>query len=305
MPVPVLSIVVPVWDALDLTRRCVESIRANTDVPFEAIGVDNGSGPDTATYVANSFDVTVRNERNLGFAVAMNQGLDRAAGRYIAFLNNDTEVPAHWASILVADFDADPPPGLVVPAVTAAGNPFSVRSEPRDRVTTIPPFTEIPSGVAYVMPTGLCRALGGFSEEYELASSEDLDLLFKVWVNGLPVVLDERVLIDHASAASARRLPDRRRLWRDNRARFIAKWKQPDLDAIPRLPGIGEDAFSANLGRAALAATWMARWFEAKDALADARDASGRPSEAAAASEPEGARNVGWWRRFGRTRRDG
>lgn len=266
---PVLSIVVPVWDGLDHTRRCVASIRENTDVSHETIGIDNGSQPATAAYVAGAFDVPIRNEENRGFATAMNQGLERAAGRYVVFLNNDTEVPPGWASNVVADFAATGRVGLVVPAVTAAGNAYSVRAEPGDRVLTIPPFTEIPSGVAYAMPVDLCRALGGWSEEYELASSEDLDMLFTVWVNDRRIVLDERVLIRHASAATARRLPNRTRLWRRNRARFVAKWKRPRTDAIPRLPDVPAAQFSEALERASVAATWMERWFEAKDALAD------------------------------------
>ena len=267
---PVISIIIPVWDALDLTRRCVESIRANTHVTFELVGVDNGSRPDTAMFVVDEFDVSVRNETNLGFAVAMNQGLERARGEYVAYLNNDTEVPDGWASTLLEHFQGQSDVGLVVPAVSAAGNYYSVRDQPGDAVITIPPFSEIPSGVAYVMPANLTRALGGWSEEYAVASSEDLDLLFTVWSNGKLIVLDERVFVIHASAASASRLPNRDQLWRRNRAVFISKWSNARDASVPRISGLADDAFFSNLEAATLAAIWMGRWFAAKDELADA-----------------------------------
>jgi GT2 family glycosyltransferase len=268
MSTPLISIVVPVWDEAELTRRCAASVRAHTAADYELIGIDNGSGAAAASVVQSDFDLAVRNDVNRGFAAAMNQGLRRASGRLVLFLNNDTEVPAGWAERLTAHFDRDGV-GLVVPAVTAAGNAFSVRSEPGGDAVTIPPFTEIPSGVAYLIAADVARGLSGWSEEYGLASGEDLDLLFTVWANGLDVVFDGRVLVEHRSAASAERLPDRTRMWRSNRARFVAKWKQADERTVPRLESTEQAVFAERLRQAAVAATWMERWFAAKDALHD------------------------------------
>ena len=268
MAAPIISIIVPVWDEADLTRACAASARAHTGVPFELIGIDNGSAPEAATVVRDLFDVSIRNETNLGFAAAMNQGLEHASGEFVVFLNNDTELPPGWAPPLLEGASRTSV-GIVVPAVTAAGNQYSVRSAPGPTVTVIEPFTQIPSGVAYVMRRDTAAGLGGWSDDYEVASGEDLDLLFTVWANGLSVLLDERVLIRHHSAATAERLPNRTRLWRGNRARFVAKWRSPSPSAIPRLPGVPDEVFAANLDKAAVAVSWMERWFAAKDELHD------------------------------------
>ena len=53
----------------------------------------------------------------------MNCGLRVATGRYVAFCNNDTVLPPRWASRLVETADAHPRAGIVVPALTAAGDP--------------------------------------------------------------------------------------------------------------------------------------------------------------------------------------
>jgi GT2 family glycosyltransferase len=261
---PTLSVVVLAWDNLDLTRRCVESIREHTDVPYELIIVDNGSAPEAASFAAEAADIAVLNPRNLGFAVGMNQGLARASGDFVAFVNNDTTLPTEWASRLVECLDSGV--GIVLPAVTASGNPYAIRSEPGTGRLVVPPFRHLPSGVVYLMETSTVRALGGWGEEFIVASREDLDLLFKVWANGLDVVLDERVLVDHVGGATAdTKLEEKAAVWKRNRDVFTQKWMQPNPETIPRLADCSESDFADGLERAATTATWMDRMFQQQD----------------------------------------
>ena len=69
------------------------------------------------------------------------------------------------------------------------------------------------------------RRLGAWGEEYEIASGEDVDLCFKVWVNDFDIVYDQRVLVPHIGKGSASRLDDWQALWARNRGRFLEKWK--------------------------------------------------------------------------------
>jgi GT2 family glycosyltransferase len=270
MPLPYLSIVIPAWNQLDYTRACVASLRDRTDVPYQLIIVDNGSEPAAAAAAREMADDFIGNEHNLGFAAAMNQGLSVATGEYVAFVNNDTVFPAAWASQLLDSFAAIPNAGIVMPAVTAAGNQAAVRQEPADRVSVFPPFTAIPSGVVYVTERAAISELGGWSEEYGIASSEDLDLLFTFWVNGRSVVLTERVLVQHASGVTASTLDGRDALYRANRLAFATRWAAATPERSRRLQSCPEADFVANLEKARIAATWMLRWFQAMDQTASA-----------------------------------
>ncbi len=193
----------------------------------------------------------------------MNQGLGAAHGKYIAFCNNDTVLPERWASTLLETAEAHPAAGIVVPALTAARGSVTVRSEPGDVVETLPPFSAPPGAVVYVMRTNLVRQLGAWDEGYEIASGEDLDLAFTVWVNDLDIVYDQRVLVDHVGKGSASRLEDWNSLWERNRRRFFAKWKG---DAgIPRLATCDPERFARNRATSRAVAGWMERYFAARD----------------------------------------
>lgn len=295
-----LSIVIPTWNQIEFTRTCIESIRTHTDVDYELIIVDNGSAAEQAAAAEQLADVFVGNATNRGFAVAMNQGLHTASGARVAFVNNDTVFPARWASRLIGTLESLPRPGLVLPAVTAAGNQISVRTEPADRVTLFPPFRAIPSGVIYLSDRATILDLGGWNEQYGTASAEDLDLLFTVWANGLSVALDERVLVHHESAVTASTLPNRGALYKSNRLAFADRWAEADATKIPRLASCSADDFAANLEQARVAGTWMRQWFRTKD-IADDRARELRAVEAALdAKEQPPSALPGWLQRLSR-----
>ena len=259
---PTLSVIVLAWDNLPYTQAFVESVRLATDVDHELIIVDNGSAAAAADYARAAADRAVLNPDNVGFAAGMNQGLTEARGRFVAFCNNDTILPEGWASRLT-ETATDPAVGIAVPAVTAAGNPVTVRTAPSDAVHPLDPFSAPPSAVIVVMRRDLAVELGGWNEDYPVASGEDVDLGFVVWTNDLDIVLDERVLVEHEGKASARRLDDWTAQWAANRRRFLERWTGEE--DVPRLQDCPPDRHARNRATARAAAGWMARFFAARD----------------------------------------
>jgi GT2 family glycosyltransferase len=262
-------VVVLAWNNLDLTRRCVESIRSGTRGEYELIVVDNGSTDGGADYAREAADKAVINSENLGFAAGNNTGLAVATGAYVAFVNNDTLLPDGWDVSITGILDTGENIGMVLPAVTAAGNPVTVRTEPGDTVEVLLPFGEFPSGVVVILRRSQIDALGGWSEDYERASGEDLDLAFTIWTHGLDVVLDTRVLVEHVSQASMREVPGLSALYRKNLETFLDRWETgPDG---PLLDTVSPEEYQRNLERAKTAVAWIRRMLVARDETATLR----------------------------------
>jgi len=100
--VPGVSIVIPVVGQLDLTRRCVESIRACTDLPYEVIVVDNASTDGSAEWCEAAGCRVLRNRENAGCAGSWNQGIRAARYPLLLVTNNDVVVTPGWLDGLTA-----------------------------------------------------------------------------------------------------------------------------------------------------------------------------------------------------------
>jgi hypothetical protein len=90
-----VSIIIVNWNTRDLLRDCLQSIyRHAGPETFEIIVTDNHSADGSADMVAAEFPGVrlIRNDANLGFATANNQGIAVASGRYVLLLNSDTIV---------------------------------------------------------------------------------------------------------------------------------------------------------------------------------------------------------------------
>ena len=106
-----ISVIIVSWNVRDFLKKCLSSIyRQASKVNFEAIVVDNGSADSSADMVRGEFPqaTLIAANGNLGFAKANNAGLQRATGRYILFLNPDTEIFADTLARIVAAMDAHP-----------------------------------------------------------------------------------------------------------------------------------------------------------------------------------------------------
>jgi glycosyltransferase involved in cell wall biosynthesis len=97
---PLISVIVPVYNARRTLRPCLESLARQTDPHFEVVLVDDRSTDDSRE-IARPFSDDARFRivalpHNKGQAVSRNKGVSVAEGRLIAFIDADCEAPETW-----------------------------------------------------------------------------------------------------------------------------------------------------------------------------------------------------------------
>ncbi len=98
-----VSVIVLNWNGRPLLAACLAALRAQTWHDFEIIVVDNGSQDGSLEWLAaNAPEVQViRNDTNLGFATANNQGIRASQAPLIMLLNNDANLAPDCLQVLV------------------------------------------------------------------------------------------------------------------------------------------------------------------------------------------------------------
>ena len=102
---PLVSIIVPVYNAEKYLNRCVDSILSQTMTDFELLLVDDGSKDNSGRicdeYAEKDARVRVFHKPNGGVSSARNLGLDNARGEWITFCDADDVVLPSWLSIFI------------------------------------------------------------------------------------------------------------------------------------------------------------------------------------------------------------
>jgi GT2 family glycosyltransferase len=242
---PATSIVVVTHNNLVFTRLCLESVIANTaGSDIEIIVVDNASVDMTDAYLERLAGQSarvryLRNDENLGFAAAVNQGLTAARGDVLVVLNNDTVVAPGWIDRLDGHL-RDPAVGMVGPLTNCCPNEACIEVP----YTTYGGFLRFAAERATIddgqwfdidMLTMFCVAfrrdvyerVGPLDERFEVGMFEDDDFALRVRGAGLRVVCAADVVVHHFGEASLGKLVstgEHGRIFQANKLRFESKW---------------------------------------------------------------------------------
>lgn len=111
---PEVSVAIVHYETPELLERCLRSLRGSREADrLEVFVVDNASSRFHADECRNAFPgvTIIQNEANVGFAVASNQALRLASGRYLLLLNPDTRVELETLSVMRDYMDAHPDVG--------------------------------------------------------------------------------------------------------------------------------------------------------------------------------------------------
>ncbi len=259
---PTVSIVIPVYNEFQYTYNCLMSILNHSgDVAYEIIIADDRSTDQTKdiTDIVSGIKV-VRTAENLRFLRNCNHAAKHAEGKYILFLNNDTQVQENWLQPLVRLIESDERIGMVGSKLIypdgylqeaggilwkdgSAWN-YGNRKNPEDPEYNYVKEADYISGAAVMIKRSLWHKIGGFDERFVPAYCEDSDLAFAVRAQGYKVLYQPLSVVVHFEGVSnGTDLSGGQKLYQTkNQQKLVEKWTEVlERDHFPN----AENVFTA------------------------------------------------------------
>jgi O-antigen biosynthesis protein len=233
------SIVILTYNQVEMTKRCIDSIREHTPENYELIVVDNHSTDDTVSYLKKQKDIRcIFNDENKGFAGGCNQGIEISTGDYVLLLNNDTVVTKGWLGNMIRVIEKDKV-GLVGPVSNYVSGTQQIPVHYRT-MDQLPEFAAAYTkqmenkdkqvlrlvGFCLLIKREVIDDIGILDELYVKGSFEDDDYCLRAAIAGyqLRIALDSYV--HHEGHVTFNNNDDLnlQHLYWINRAKFIEKW---------------------------------------------------------------------------------
>lgn len=217
---PMVSIIIDNWDGKHFLGPCLSSVFRQNYPNFEVIVVDDASKDGSVDFIKKNFPKIklIENQKHVGFAIANNQGIKKARGKYLLLLNNDTEVTEDFLFPLVEDLENDQSLGAA-----------------QSKIRIIPEKGFLDDVATYLTPNGFLYHLGFFEKDQERYNQryftfspkgacffirksvldktgllderfycyfEESDLAWRIWLAGYKIIYEPKSLIYHHQAGS-------------------------------------------------------------------------------------------------------
>ncbi len=223
------TVVIPTYNRGQRVIAALNALVAARPGPdWEVVVVDDGSSDGTADAVAawaqtTGAPVRLVRQANAGPAAARNTGAASAGGRNLIFMDDDMVASDGFVAGHVAALAENPGcwiVGRVVLPPRMRGTPFGRYLDElqerfhRGQLPDRPSPTDGVTAQSLSLPAEDFRALGGFDEDFTIASGEDWELGMRARQRGIRILYDPRIVAVHEDwAVDLARFCQRQRLY--------------------------------------------------------------------------------------------
>ncbi len=240
---PVVSIILLFYNRAELSLQCMESLIAGAgNIPFEIVIVDNASTDETGLLLDRIRNAKVfHSSVNIGFGGGCNWAAELASGKYLLFLNNDTQLLPNSLKVMVDTLESGENIGavggkLIFPngKLQEAGSMmwrdgscqgYGRHAEPFDPEFSYVRDVDFCSAALLLTPRDLFLSIGKFDSRYAPAYYEDADYCLSIWEKGYRVVFQPFAVAIHYEFGGSG-MTNALVLQTKNRDRFIEKWQK-------------------------------------------------------------------------------
>jgi len=221
----VCSVIIPSFNAKKYLKACIASILKNNHPYYEIILVDNGSTDGSISFIRKKFKShpdkikIVALDKNYGPATARNEGARIAKGKFLAFLDSDTQVHPDWINEGLKCFSKIPKVAAVQCKLLLISDkkkidyvgeylsnlgflvPLAKYGEKdKGQYDSIRHILAAKSAGMFIRKKAFEKA-GGFDDDYFIFV-EETDLGWRTWLAGFEVVFCPASVVYHHFSAS-------------------------------------------------------------------------------------------------------
>lgn len=248
------SIIIVNYKVREEIIKCIGSIRKNTSgISYEIIVVDNGEDTKLESQLKKYKNVVyIKSKTNIGFGAGNNLGAKKARGKYLFFLNPDTEVLKNTIEVLCNFLDKNKQAGIVSPLIVDENSDtfklegykeltplnaifsFSFLRKIFPSKTIFSIFTledwnrnpirqvETAYGAALMIPKKIFDKFGGFDENFFLYFEEN-DISKRIRKLGYKIFINSSSRVVHKVAQSTKYLSNRKNIYEKSRFYYLKK----------------------------------------------------------------------------------
>lgn len=251
----IVDVVIPIYNAYEYTKVCVERVLENTTSPYNLYLINDGSTDsrihDLLLHYKNKrlsnnlCSLSVIEHENLGYLKSVNEVM-RATKSHLVLLNSDTEVPRNWLQRLIQPMLSNGNIASVIPTTNASSlcsfpingsdNPllYECSSKEIDKAFSFlsgKQLLELPCGVGFCMAMNrnALNEVGYFDEAFGLGYGEETDWSLRASKQGWRNMWALNVFVYHKHGVSFNEAPIDRDKYRAN-ARLIVSNRYPQYE---------------------------------------------------------------------------
>jgi len=231
--VPSIDVVIPVYNAPELTRRCIDSVVSCLSESIEHIYIQNDASNTETREMLDSlpYDIThIYHEiKNQGFGASVNDAVSRSSASYILVLNSDTEINGNILPPLCEAMSVDSQLAVVIPA----SNDYI--EEDFDQYLRQPGGyirTHRLRGYAFLIRRSIFQEIGGFDPIFGRGYYEDIDLGRRIYERNWCIGVYPDSPIYHKGGGSFGRGSAYRKLKQRNRALYFSRYPSAQRNVL-------------------------------------------------------------------------